>query len=88
MKTVAEIDATGEVVRIFHRTQTASWTHAPGEKYRYWGGRHGSEHWVEMGCPCTENFPRTAEDRSDTREAGERPGAIQAEPATIRMGAP
>jgi hypothetical protein len=49
VKTVGEIDRTGKVVRIFHRTATAAWTHAPGERYRY---RTQDGGWVEMRCDC------------------------------------
>jgi len=59
VKTVGEIDASGRIVRIFHRTDTATWTHAPGEEYRYWTDRgpqagRGQDRygWVEMRCDC------------------------------------
>jgi hypothetical protein len=61
MKTAGEIDAASKVVRIFHRTPTASWTHAPGERYRYWtdkgprAGRGKDRYgWVEMRCDCPQ----------------------------------
>jgi hypothetical protein len=60
-QTVGEIDATGQIVRISHRTSTAAWTHLPGERYRYWtdkgpqAGRGKDRYgWVEMRCDCAQ----------------------------------
>ena len=74
MKTVAEIDCDGQVVRIFHRTPTAAWTHAPGETYRYAGGRHGMGE-VTMRCACRD--PKPARARKALRfakDGGRAPG--------------
>jgi hypothetical protein len=71
MKIAAEIDSKGQPLRIFHRTPTAAWTHAPGERYRYRGGRHGAG-WVEMACPC----PTVASSNADAR--GRAPGPTAA----------
>jgi hypothetical protein len=78
MKTVAEIDSKGRQVRIFYRTPTASWTHAPGERYRYWGDRHGSEHWIEMPCPCAQKVPRSGVSPQDAPGGGEGPESARA----------
>ena len=57
MKTVGEIDSTGKIIRIFHRTATSAWTHAPGERYRY---RTQAGDWVEMRCDCRVSESPTA----------------------------
>lgn len=57
MKTVHEVDTHGKVVRVFHRTTTGAWTHAPGQRYRYRGGRQGT---VEMRCDCPVEGPLEA----------------------------
>jgi hypothetical protein len=84
VKTVGEIDSTGRIVRIFHRTATASWTHAPGELYRYrtrtkdQDGRNVMG-WVEMRCECPVN--ESGLTRSDEYSAHSLPGTTPAGPA-------
>ena len=73
MKTVAEIGNKGQQVRIFHRTPTAAWTHVPGERHRYRGGRHGAG-WVEMAWPC----PTVSAEDAGAR--GRAPGAMGTAP--------
>jgi hypothetical protein len=56
MKTAHEIDREGNVLRVFHRTSTMAWTHAPGERYSYVSSSHdrgfrGQR--VEPPCSCT-----------------------------------
>lgn len=81
MKTVGEIDSTGRIVRIFHRTATASWTHLPGETYTYRGGRHGKGQ-VTMECPCRVSSP-PVQDHAESLAvgAGRGPGATGSGPA-------
>jgi hypothetical protein len=73
MKTVAEINSAGKVARVFHRNANSAWTHVPGQRYRYRGGRHGAG-WVEMACPC----PVVNAEDADARGRVPRPtGATQ-----------
>lgn len=76
MITVAEVDSKGRTVRIFHRTPATSWTHAPGERYRYWPRRHREPGWIEMPCACPQSGA------GDQGKAGARPSptptAVQA----------
>jgi hypothetical protein len=80
MRTAIELGRGGGAHSVFHRTATAAWTHAPGERYRYRGGRHGAERWIEMPCPCAESTPHIALARRDANEGGERPERSTAEP--------
>ncbi len=58
--TAHEIDRTGTVVRVYHRTDAgSSWTHPVGQTYRYWTElgpdrrkTEGSHGWVQMRCQC------------------------------------
>ena len=87
MKTVGEIDGTGQIIRIFHRTATASWTHLPGERYMYRGGRHGKGQ-VTMECPCPASSP-PVQDHAETLAdgIGRGPGATRSGPAgPLRAG--
>jgi hypothetical protein len=60
VKILHEIDRTGQVVRIFHRAPSgSSWTHAPGEVYRYFSRSH--QNWVPMRCECPVNGHQSAE---------------------------
>jgi hypothetical protein len=77
MKTVGEIDAVGRIVRVFHRTDTASWSHPPGVRYTYRGGRHGKGQ-VTMECQCrVSSAPVMGPTESDADGAGRGPGATQ-----------
>jgi hypothetical protein len=81
MKTVGEIDAEGRLLRIFHRTDTAAWTHAPGERYSFRSSdRHLSRgtagRMVEMACDCPYSHGVAA--RSDAVAVVEPPGVAEA----------
>jgi hypothetical protein len=56
MKTALELNRDGSRT-VFHRTATAAWTHAPGERYQYrtrTRDEAGRNHWawIEMRCDC------------------------------------
>ena len=81
MMTVGEIDGTGQIVRIFHRTDTASWTHPPGVRYTYRGGRHGKGQ-VTMECPCRGSSPPVKDHAAALADAaGRGPGVTRPGPA-------
>lgn len=78
MRTAGEIDSKDRIVRIFHRTSTASRTHAPGERYRYRtrtkdeNGRNVMG-WVEVRCGC--EVSESANGPSDAGRRSSGPGA-------------
>jgi len=82
--TVGEIDGTSRIVRIFHRTDTASWTHPPGVRYTYRGGRHGKGQ-VTMECQCrVSSAPVMGPTDTDADRAGRGPGATTSGPARLQ----
>jgi hypothetical protein len=85
VKTVGEIDGTGQIIHIFHRSDTAAWTHAPGERYRYWtdkgpqAGRGKDRYgWVEMRCDCRQIPDARQDGELDDRARSRTPGATAA----------
>ena len=90
MKTVAEIDSQGDPVRIFHRTGTAAWTHAPRERYHY-RARTRDENgrnvmaWRDMRCDC--GVSKSANGRTSVERRCSRPEAAPANPQGLQSGA-
>jgi hypothetical protein len=89
MKTVADIDGQGHPARIFHRTATAAWTHAPGERCRYRArtkDQNGSNvlAWIEMRCDC--QVSKSANGSTDDQRRSSRPETAQPGPARLQRG--
>ena len=91
MYTAHEIDRDGELARVYHRTTSgSSWTHPPGEVYRYWGERTSTQRetrgrygWVEVPCDCPS--VRTEGGQHRRPQAGEgvgRPADPKSPPST------
>jgi hypothetical protein len=90
MKTAAEIDSKERVVRVFHRTRTAAWTHAPGERYRYWTDKgpqagRGKDRfgWVEMRCDCPQIPDNRWDGESDDSARRRTPEPNRAAPTRL-----
>jgi len=91
MKTVLELDRDGSRT-VFHRTATAAWTHAPGERYQYrtrTRDEAGRNHWawIEMRCDrqvsntpdgqfCQSERCSASEPPTDDAEARTKAGAL------------
>ncbi len=89
MRTVGEIDRAGNILRIYHQTEAgSSWTHPPGERYRYRAelgperrraeGKYG---WVEMACPCP--LGTQPEGHAGASEGDERANGPQGPPGPL-----
>ena len=94
MRTAAEIDAAGRIARLFHRTPTASWTHPPGERYRYRtrtreDGRNVLA-WRELRCDCPERHSPVRESADDPEDPARRSLSSRAPtglPSAVRKAA-